>query len=345
MSYEIRNDKLLREAYESGRRQGLNEQGGGGGAYGPPSAPPSAGFDDNVKSFVPPDSAPNWWDPQYWPWPFGTPQPDVGDEPDIDPPLEPTDPNEIPDPDLRPEEPSIPDLFNPTWYNTNPYGINPDRPKEKPFELPPHLDPNYRHPILTPRSPLDPRRWTPGRGWPWWLQPGRWKFPRLIPAINVPKLEDVDHSQNPRNRRNQMNLNEQLRQAYDAGKRQGLNELSPGHPQINHGGDFGGGGPGGQKPQRWQPGYADYLPDDSGHFAHLGWEWMAEFLGMTPEEFQAMWTSVGVDPNFDWGQFGFTQGANGAWSYNLNIPGMPWASIIISWNTSTGQWVFWNTIT
>ena len=27
MSYEIRNDKLLREAYESGRRQGLNEQG------------------------------------------------------------------------------------------------------------------------------------------------------------------------------------------------------------------------------------------------------------------------------------------------------------------------------
>lgn len=30
MSYEIRNDKLLREAYEAGRRDALNEQVGGG---------------------------------------------------------------------------------------------------------------------------------------------------------------------------------------------------------------------------------------------------------------------------------------------------------------------------
>ena len=148
-----------------------------------------------------------------------------------------------------------------------------------------------------------------------------------------------------------MNLNEQLRQAYESGRRQALNELSPANPQLNPGSGFGGPGGGYEGGNRNNPGYADYLPGGNPwggtqppqDWGGLGWESMAEFLGMTPEEFQAMWTSVGVDPNFDWSQFGFTQGANGAWSQSMGIPGMPWASIIVSWNTTTNQWVFTST--
>ena len=70
MSYEIRNDKLLREAYESGRRQGLNEQ------LWSPSWP---WLVKGAPPFYPP-----WWYPPGWPnqpivdpppggWPGGDP--------------------------------------------------------------------------------------------------------------------------------------------------------------------------------------------------------------------------------------------------------------------------------
>ena len=53
MSYEIRNDKLLREAYEAGRRQGLNETAGW---WIPPPADP-----------LEPPFDPPWWYPPGWP--------------------------------------------------------------------------------------------------------------------------------------------------------------------------------------------------------------------------------------------------------------------------------------
>ncbi len=74
MSYEIRNDKLLREAHEAGRRQALNEQGmvpmpvdGGDNVFGanpePAGRPPLFGEPGSPNSYGKPDGRwQQWWD-------------------------------------------------------------------------------------------------------------------------------------------------------------------------------------------------------------------------------------------------------------------------------------------
>jgi|TARA_R110000824_G_scaffold58888_17_gene158825 hypothetical protein len=96
MSYEIRNDKLLREAYEAGRRQGLNEEVAG---QDRPAAPAGGG--------------PAWLNPFYdapWNWPDG-----------IDPGI------------LTPEvaNPGGGDLpFSPTWP-VGPWNPDDNEPRDK----------------------------------------------------------------------------------------------------------------------------------------------------------------------------------------------------------------------